>query len=297
MRLQINSICLALLLSTPVFAVERVKPKLQGEWSRAGHQTRYKISENSFEEYKENNPNSPIQKGFIRYPFGASYAKATFKNGDWREIYSAGENMVAVESYNNKGELIGDGIIFYRHGEKDRINSDKSLQSAEQAYMNAIKGVAEEYERNLVDLKDLRNGGLAEADQINEQIKKIKLEIERLEQWPKLEKTTWDMWPEGGAKIKRDFWSDGKVFNTESYKKWVEIPADNNNGAWRSFTENGERRYQLIPAHGKFIDTYVVSEDGKTLTGKNQDGTRVYGERVGEPVFEKRKPVGKFSAD
>ncbi len=296
MRLQINCICLALLLSTPIFAVERVFPKLQGVWSSSVFPTRFKVANANFTEFGAKNPNVPLQKGAIRYPFGESFAVVTFENGEWRKIYSAGEDTVAVESFNNKGNSIGDGIIFFRHGKKDQINSDKSLQSAEQAYMNAIKGVAEEYERNLVDLKDLRNGDLAEADQINEQIKKIRLEIERLKQWPKLEKTTWDMWVEGGAKIKRDFWSDGKVFSTEPYKKWVEIPADNHT-AWRSFTESGEQKRQLIPARGHFIDTYVVSEDGKTLTGKNQDGTRVYGERVGEPVFEKRKPVGESSAD
>jgi len=295
-RLQINCICLALLLSTPIFAVERVFPKLQGVWSSSVFPTRFKVANANFTEFGAKNPNVPLQKGAIRYPFGESFAVVTFENGEWRKIYSAGEDTVAVESFNNKGNSIGDGIIFFRHGKKDQINSDKSLQSAEQAYMNAIKGVAEEYERNLVDLKDLRNGDLAEADQINEQIKKIRLEIERLEQWPKLEKTTWDMWVEGGVKIKRDFWSDGKVFSTEPYKKWVEIPADNNT-AWRSFTESGEQKRQLIPARGHFIDTYVVSKDGKTLTGKNQDGTRVYGERVGEPVFEKRKPVGESSAD
>ncbi len=299
MRLQINCICLALLLSTPVFAVERVFPKLQGVWSSSVVPTRFKVANTNFIEFAAKNPNVPLQTGAIRYPFGESFAVVTFKNGEWRKIYSAGEDTVAVESFNNKSDLIDDGIIFYRHGKKDQINSDKSLQSAEQAYINAIKGVAEEYERNLVDLKDRvpQNSDLAEADQINEQIKKIKLEIERLEQWPKLEKTTWDMWVEGGAKIKRDFWSDGKVFGTEPYKKWIEISADDNNTAWRSFTENGEQKRQLIPARGHFIDTYVVSEDGKTLTGKNQDGTRVYGERVGEPVFEKRKPVGKSSAD
>ena len=296
MRFQINWICLALLLSTPVFAVERVFPKLQGVWSSSVVPTRFKVANTNFIEFAAKNPNVPLQTGAIRYPFGESFAVVTFKNGEWQKIYSAGEDTVAVESFNNKSDLIDDGIIFYRHGKKDQINSDKSLQSAEQAYMNAIKGVAEEYERNLVDLKDLRNGDLAEADQINEQIKKIRLEIERLKQWPKLEKTTWDMWVEGGAKIKRDFWSDGKVFSTEPYKKWVEIPADNNT-AWRSFTESGEQKRQLIPARGHFIDTYVVSKDGKTLTGKNQDGTRVYGERVGEPVFEKRKPVGESSAD
>ena len=300
MRLQINWICLALLLSTPIFAAQSLRTKLQGQWSRIGHQTRFEVADDKFNEFSANNPNVPLQMGAIRHRFGESFAVVTFKNGDWRKIYSAGEDTVAVESFDNKGTLVGDGVIFYRHGKKDQINSDKSLQSAEQAYMNAIKGVAEEYERNLVDLKDrvLRNGDLAEADQINEQIKKIKLEIERLKQWPKLEKTTWDMWVEGGSEgktIKRDFWSDGKVFGTEPYEKWVDIPA--NNTAWRSFTENGRQKYQLIPARGHFIDTYVLSKDGKSLVGKNHDGTRVYGKRVGEPVFEKRKPFGKSSAD
>ena len=116
MRFQINWICLALLLSTPVFAVARVKPKLQGEWSRAGHPTRFKVSGNKFIEYKANNPNSPDESSAIRYPFGKSYAEVTFKNGDRRKIYSAGENMVAVESFDKKGAFIGDGTIFHRHG-------------------------------------------------------------------------------------------------------------------------------------------------------------------------------------
>ncbi len=115
MRFQIYWICLALLLSTPVFAVEQVRPKLQGFWSRAGHQSRYKISGNSFEEYKANNPNSPIHDGKIRYPPGESYAEVTTENRK-RKIYSCGEGIIAVESFDEKGALIDDGTIFYRHG-------------------------------------------------------------------------------------------------------------------------------------------------------------------------------------
>ena len=115
MRFQINWICLALLLSTPVFAVEQVRPKLQGLWSRAGHQSRYKISGNSFEEYKANNPTSPIQVGEIKYPPGKSYAEVTTENRK-RKIYSCGESIIAVESFDEKGAFIDDGTVFYSHG-------------------------------------------------------------------------------------------------------------------------------------------------------------------------------------
>ena len=115
MRFQINWICLALLLSTPVFAVERVRPKLQGEWSRVDHQTRFKISGNRFIEYKANNPNEPDQISAIKYPFGKSYAEVTTQNGKL-EIYSGGPNIIAVESFNKAGAIVGDGTVFYRHG-------------------------------------------------------------------------------------------------------------------------------------------------------------------------------------
>jgi len=287
-RLQINWICLALLLSTPCFAAERVRPKLQGEWSRVGHQTRYKISGNRFIEYKANNPNAPNQISAINYPFGKSYAEVTTQNGKLK-IYSGGANIIAVESFDKTGAFIDDGIIFYRHGKKDQINSDKSLQSAEQAYMNAIKGVAEGYERNLVELKDLRNGDLAEADQINEQIKKIRLEIERLEQWPKLKKTTWDMWPDGGRVIRRDFWSDGRVFDTGALEKAVDPKYTR--ACWISWIDGDTKKIQFVPKKGHFLDTFILSKDGKSIEGKNTDGTLVHGKRVGEPVFENRKPV------
>ena len=127
MRFQINWICLVLLLSTPVFAVEKVRPKLKGEWSRAGHQSRFKVAGDNFVEFGAINPNVPLQMGLIRYPFGASYAVVTFKNGDWREIYSAGENMVAVESFNKEGAFIGDGTIFHRHGAPRRGNNPQAI--------------------------------------------------------------------------------------------------------------------------------------------------------------------------
>lgn len=296
MRFQINWICLALLLSTPVFAVERVRPKLQGEWSRQFFPTRFKVANAKFTEFGAKNPNVPLQTGAIRYPFGESFAVVTFKNGERRKIYSAGQDTVAVESFNNKGDLIGDGIIFYRHGKKDQINSNKSLQSAEQAYINAIKGVAEEYECNLVDLKDRvpQNSDLAEADQINEQIKKIKLEIERLEQWPKLKKTTWDMWPDGGRVIRRDFWSDGRVFDTGEMEKAVDPRYTR--ACWISWIDGDTKKIQFVPKKGHFLNTFILSKDGKSIEGKNTDGTLVHGKRVGEPVFEKRKPVtGAYS--
>ena len=118
MRFQINCICLALLLSTPVLAVERVRPKLQGEWSRVGHQTRYKISGNRFIEYKANNPNAPNQVSAINYPFGKSYAEVTTQNGKLK-IYSGGANIIAVESFDKTGAFIDDGIVFHRHGKAE----------------------------------------------------------------------------------------------------------------------------------------------------------------------------------
>ena len=118
MRRQINWICLALLLSTPVFAVERVRPKLQGEWSRVGGQTRFKISGNRFIEYKANNPNAPDQIGAIQYPSGKSYAEVTTQNGKLK-IYSGGANIIAVESFDKTGAFIDDGIVFHRHGKAE----------------------------------------------------------------------------------------------------------------------------------------------------------------------------------
>ena len=173
----------------------------------------------------------------------------------------------------------------------DWINADKSKEAAERVYMDTLKVAAKAYKRNLDEVKILtmQVGDLAESNRIDEQIKKIKLEIERLEQWPKLKKTTWDMWPDGGRVIRRDFWSDGRVFDTGEMEKAVDPRYTR--ACWISWIDGDTKKIQFVPKKGHFLHTYILSKDGKSIEGKNTVGTLVHGKRVGEPVFEKRKPV------
>jgi hypothetical protein len=167
-------------------------------------------------------------------------------------------------------------------------------QRAERNYMDELEDAAEAYKRSLEDAKEsvMRDGNLAEANRIDAEIKKMKREIRLLEQWPKLEKTTWDMqyelWPKGKI-IRREFWSDGRVFDAQSYERMERVPESG--AGWHSFFENRIEKIQFYPIEGHFLDTYILSEDGRSLEGKNTLGKRVWAKRVGEPVFEMRKPV------
>jgi hypothetical protein len=167
-------------------------------------------------------------------------------------------------------------------------------QRAERNYMDELEDAAEAYKRSLEDAKDwvMRDGNLAEANRIDAEIKKMKREIRKLEQWPKLEKTTYEhraqAWPKEKF-VRRDFWSDGRVFDTDEYEAAVSI-SESGDG-WRSYIENGQQKLQVFPTTGKFLNTYTLDKDGETFEGTNHRGERNSLKRVGEPVFEMRKPI------
>jgi vacuolar-type H+-ATPase subunit I/STV1 len=167
-------------------------------------------------------------------------------------------------------------------------------QRAERNYMDELEDAAEAYKRSLEDAKEsvMRDGNLAEANRIDAEIKKMKREIKLLEQWPKLEKTTYDFrlggWPEGKF-VRRDFWSDGRVFTTDDYNKAKTI-SESGDG-WRSYVENGQEKIQVFPSTGKFLNTFSVEEGGDSAGGTNHLGDKTFLRRVGRPSFELRKPV------
>ena len=116
MRLKIYWTCLALLLSTPIFAAGNLYKDLQGEWSRVDHPTRFKVSGNNYTEFAANKPDVQNRQGVIR--FRKTHADVTFRGiaGARLKIYSAGQDVLAVESFDAAGAYIGDGTIYYRHG-------------------------------------------------------------------------------------------------------------------------------------------------------------------------------------
>ena len=54
-----------------------------------------------------------------------------------------------------------------------------------------------------------------------------------------------------------------------------------NSGSWE-LTNASQRKYTLRWDVGGFVDEVILSSDGKTLTGTNNQNNKVSGERVGD---------------
>ena len=94
-----------------------LKEKLQGSWSRTDHWVSFVIKGNRVDQFAERKPLDPWASG--RLNFKADRDHAICNLGNWQVwIWSAGKNVIAMETFTPSGEVQGEGRIFYR------INSD-----------------------------------------------------------------------------------------------------------------------------------------------------------------------------
>ena len=125
MRRLLLAALVALFLVTPALAQEKpkdraeptLKEKLQGKWSKTNHEVSFEITGNKWTEYHEAKPLVPFNTGTVEYPLGKDYVIVNVdKTGNRLWIFSAGKDVVAVETFMPDGRLWEDGRIFYRFG-------------------------------------------------------------------------------------------------------------------------------------------------------------------------------------
>lgn len=117
MRFAILVICFASSAATIVFAEEpALKEKLQGKWAKANHPYSFEVLGNAWTEFKSDRPLAPCNSGNIVFLPGKDYAVVKSKNGPVLWLFSAGKNVVAVETFFADGRLWEDGRVFYRQG-------------------------------------------------------------------------------------------------------------------------------------------------------------------------------------
>ena len=94
-----------------------LEEKLQGSWSRTDHWVSFVIKGNRVDQFAERKPLEPRASGRLNFKADRDYAICNL--GNWQVwIWSAGKNVIAMETFTPSGEVQGEGRIFYR------INSD-----------------------------------------------------------------------------------------------------------------------------------------------------------------------------
>jgi hypothetical protein len=117
MRCGLLLACVALSVATPAFSKEpTLREKLQGKWSKTNHPFSFEVRGDTWSEFKADKPLAAFNSGEVLFPPGKDYAVVKAKNGVILWLFSAGKNVVAVETFNPSGTLWEDGRVFYRHG-------------------------------------------------------------------------------------------------------------------------------------------------------------------------------------
>ena len=121
----LSALCVILFVGSIAIADENegdwedktLKEKLQGSWSRTDHWVSFVIKGDRCDQFAERKPLNPRASGRLNFKAGRDYAICNL--GNWQTwIFSAGENVIAIETFTPSGEVQGEGRIFYR------INSD-----------------------------------------------------------------------------------------------------------------------------------------------------------------------------
>ena len=91
--------------------------RLQGEWSRTNHPFSFKVQGDQWAHYDAKFPLKPTGTGVITYPKGKDYAIVNTNTGHVWWLFSAGANVVAVDTFEPDGSLsAGAGRVYYRDG-------------------------------------------------------------------------------------------------------------------------------------------------------------------------------------
>ena len=94
-----------------------LRERLQGEWSRTAHPYSFKVQGDEWSHYAEDVPFKPTGAGKITFPKDKDYAVVTTDTGHVWWLFSAGENVVAVDTFEPNGKLTpGAGRVYYRVG-------------------------------------------------------------------------------------------------------------------------------------------------------------------------------------
>jgi hypothetical protein len=94
-----------------------LRERLQGEWARTNHRFSFKVQGDQWTHYDERVPLKATGTGVIIFPKGKDYAIVTTQNGHVWWLFSAGENVVAIETFDPNGGVTSDtGRVYYRNG-------------------------------------------------------------------------------------------------------------------------------------------------------------------------------------
>ena len=95
-----------------------LRDKVQCKWVRTNHPFAFQVRGNNWEHYEATKPLQATSKGIVEYPAGKDYAVVKTDTGHVWWIWSAGRDVVAVETFEPDGSFGGGalGRIFYRPG-------------------------------------------------------------------------------------------------------------------------------------------------------------------------------------
>jgi hypothetical protein len=94
-----------------------LQERMQGTWSRTNHPFSFTVKGNEWVHYDEKFPLKPTGNGTLEYPRDKDYAIVRTNTGHVWWLFSAGENVIAVETFEpNGGFSLGAGRVYYRDG-------------------------------------------------------------------------------------------------------------------------------------------------------------------------------------
>ena len=91
--------------------------KIEGRWGRSNHRWSFNIEDGQFREFEASTPIKPTNTGTVTTQMGQDYAVVKVnENGLTLWIFSAGENVIGVETFQPSGRCADAGRVFYRVG-------------------------------------------------------------------------------------------------------------------------------------------------------------------------------------
>lgn len=93
-----------------------LKERLQGRWVRPNDVLSFSINGDAMVEFHEAKPFAPFNQGGIEFEENREKAIVRMKTGHTLWLFSAGPDVVAVETFTPDGKLFDNGRVFYRQG-------------------------------------------------------------------------------------------------------------------------------------------------------------------------------------
>jgi len=93
-----------------------LEDRLQGEWAKANNPHSFKIQGHTLLEFSENAPLQAHAKGKLEFPQGKEHAVVKLDNGFSFLLFSAGQNVMAMDVFDPQGKLTDNGVVLYKRG-------------------------------------------------------------------------------------------------------------------------------------------------------------------------------------